>query len=54
MRSKKNKVPDYIRKQRGDWGDISPVTKVIPNKKKNPRIKHKGKEFDQNENQVKE
>lgn len=50
----KNKVPDYIRKQRGDWGAISPVTKVIPNKKKNPRIKHKGREFDQNEKDVKE
>lgn len=28
---------------RGDWGDISPVTKVIPNKKKPKRHpKHKG------------
>ena len=44
MSKKNSKVPDYIRKQRGDWGAISPVTKVIPNKKKNPRIKHKGKE----------
>ena len=46
MKKNKPKVPDYIRKQRGDWGQISPVTKVIPNKKKNPKIKHKGKEFD--------
>jgi hypothetical protein len=45
-KSKKSQVPDYIRKQRGDWGAISPVTKVIPNKKKNPKIKHKNKEFD--------
>ena len=32
--AKKN-IPDYIRKQRGDWGAINPVTKVIPNKKRN-------------------
>lgn len=31
------------RKIRKDWGDIKPVTRVIPNKKKNPRMKHKGK-----------
>lgn len=54
MKKNKPKVPDYIRKQRGDWGAISPVTKVIPNKKKNPRIKHKGREFDQNEKAVKD
>ncbi len=33
-------------KERGSWGDISPVTKIIPNKKKNPKIKHKKKEFE--------
>lgn len=43
--AKKN-IPDYIRKQRGDWGSISPVTRIIPNKKKNPKIKHKKKEVD--------
>lgn len=32
--AKKN-IPNYIRKQRGDWGAINPVTKVIPNKKRN-------------------
>ena len=32
--SKKN-IPNYIRKQRGDGGAINPVTKVIPNKKRN-------------------
>lgn len=26
---------------RRDWGDIKPVTRVIPNKKKNQKIKHK-------------
>lgn len=29
------------RKIRKDWGNIKPVTRVIPNKKKNPRMKHK-------------
>ena len=42
----KKDIPEYIRKQRGDWGQVNPVTKVIPNKKKNPRVKHKGHEFD--------
>ena len=52
---KKPKIdPDTIssynvnRKIRRDFGEINPVTKVIPNKKKNPKIKHKGKEFDYN------
>ena len=26
-----------------DWGNIKPITRVIPNKKKNPHMKHKGK-----------
>lgn len=51
--SKKKKIEENstlraIKKIRNDWGDISPVTKVIPNKKKNPKVKHKGKEY-QNE-----
>lgn len=43
-----NSNPTYevIRKIRGDWGDINPVTKIIPNKKKNPKIKHKGRQYD--------
>ena len=43
-----NSNPTYevVRKIRGGWGDISPVTKIIPNKKKNPKIKHKGKQCD--------
>ena len=41
-----NTTYEVVRKMRGDWGAINPVTKVIPNKKKNPKIKHKGKEFD--------
>ena len=32
------------RKTRKDWGAIRPITRVIPNKKKNPKVKHKGKE----------
>ena len=42
----KIKVPNYIKKQRGDWGNIKPITKVIPNKKKNPKIKHKKKNWE--------
>ena len=26
---------------RRNWGEISPVTRVIPNKKKNQKVKHK-------------
>lgn len=43
MKEKRQKVPEYIRKQRGDWGAISPVTKVIPNKKKETKEKYKKK-----------
>lgn len=35
------------RKIRGDWGAISPVSKIIPNKKKNPKVKHKGRQFEE-------
>ena len=32
-----------VKKLRNDWGDISPITRVIPNKKKPKRHpKHKG------------
>ena len=40
-----NTTYKVVRKIRGDWGNVNPVTKVIPNKKKNPKVKHKGKEF---------
>ena len=37
--SKKNKSTnstyEVVRKIRGDWGSVNPVTKIIPNKKKN-------------------
>ena len=41
-----NTTYEVIRKIRGDWGAVNPVTKVIPNKKKNTKTKHKGKEYD--------
>lgn len=53
MSKKKNRISDsnptyeVVKKIRGDWGAISPVTKIIPNKKKNPKIKHKGKQYDE-------
>lgn len=37
---------ETLKKIRNDWGNVNPVTKVIPNKKKNPKIKHKNKEND--------
>jgi len=40
-----NSTYEVVRKIRGNWGAINPVTKVIPNKKKNPKVKHKGKEY---------
>lgn len=48
MREMKSKKSNYeiIRKIRSDWGAISPVTKVIPNKKKNQKVKHKGKIYE--------
>lgn len=38
---------EIARKIRGDWGNISPVTKTIPNKKKNQKTKHKGKMYNE-------
>ena len=48
-KKKETTPPQYkvLRKTRGDWGEIKPITKVIPNKKKNPKTKHKGKEWDE-------
>ena len=53
MKKKKANIsfstPTYeaMKKIRGDWGDISPVTKVIPNKKKNRKEKHKGQSYEE-------
>lgn len=37
---KSNPTYDTLKKIRGDWGQINPVTKVIPDKRKKPP-KHK-------------
>lgn len=45
----KKKLPstyETLKKIRNNWGNVNPVTKVIPNKRKNPKIKHKGREND--------
>lgn len=43
---KKKKHPmttvEAVRKIRGTWGNVNPVTRVIPNKKKYKRKKYKG------------
>ena len=41
-----NTTYEVVRKMRGDWGAVNPITRVIPNKKKNPKTKHKGKVYD--------
>lgn len=46
MRDVKIKSYETWKKIRNDWGAIKPVTKVIPNKKKNPKIKHKEKQYE--------
>lgn len=40
---------EVYRKIRRDFGNINPITKVIPNKKKNHKEKHKGKRYDYDE-----
>lgn len=53
MSKKKNNIsnsnPTYeaIKKIRGDWNGVKPYTRIIENKKKNPKIKHKGKQYDE-------
>lgn len=37
---------DDWKKIRKDWGAIKPIIKVIPNKKKNPKVKHKKKVYE--------
>lgn len=34
------------KKIRKNWGDIKPYTRIIPNKKKNQKIKHKKQEME--------
>lgn len=37
---------EVVRKMRSDWGAISPVSRVISNKKKNKKEKHKGRMYE--------
>lgn len=46
-KKEENMTYETIRKMRGDWGNVNPVTKIIPNKKKNPKIKHKNKQYEE-------
>lgn len=53
MKKKKSEASDaaiyaygIVRKIRGDWNGVIPITKVIPNKKKNKQEKHKGRMYD--------
>lgn len=43
-----NTISTYnaLKKIRGNFNSICPITRRIENKKKNPKIKHKGREFD--------
>lgn len=43
-----NSNPTYevVKKMRGDWNGVKPYTRIIENKKKNPKIKHKGKQYE--------
>ena len=45
--SNTDRAYEVNRKIRGDWGAISPITKIIPSKKKNQKIKHKGRQYDE-------
>ena len=45
--NKGDKTYEVVRHMRGDWGTIKPITKVIPNKKKNTNPKHKGQKYEE-------
>lgn len=51
MNKKKDSTPpqyQIIRKMRGDWGNIKPVTKVIPDKRrKKPKYKREDDQYDE-------
>lgn len=47
-KQKTNASYEAWRKIRGDWGNISPVTKIIRNKKKDNKIKYSKKEIERN------
>ena len=44
--SKENPTYGVEKRTRRDWGNISPITKIIPNKKKSQKVKHKGGQYD--------
>ena len=46
--SKENPTYGVEKRTRRDWGAISPITKIIPNKKKGQKEKHKGRQYDEN------
>lgn len=46
-KKEKNATYEIIRKMRGDLGNVNPITKIIPNKKKNPKVKHKNKQYEE-------
>lgn len=39
---------DAWKKIRGDWGNISPITKIIRNKKKDTKVKYPKREMERN------
>lgn len=43
-----NPMYDAWRKQRGDWGAVNPVTKVIRNKKKDIKSKYPKRDIERN------
>ena len=42
-----NSTYETLRHMRKDWNGVNPVTKIIPNKKKNHNIKHKGHQYEE-------
>lgn len=44
-----NPMYDAWHKQRGDWGNINPVTKIIRNKKKDHKLKYPKRQLDNGE-----
>ena len=50
MKQKQELNPNYEawKKIRGDWGNISPVTKIIRNKKKDTKVKYPKREMERN------
>ncbi len=46
---KKNPWIEANQKIRRTWGNVRPVTKFVPNKKKNPKPKHKNTQYEETE-----